>query len=272
MAAGEPSHLPLLRAAAGSSMASAAMAVVGNFMLKTLKRVTFPARRRLASLLCPAPGLSSHASLSYSGEGEDLNALAWLRVLGISEQNIRYLDIGAAEPIRLSNTYLMSTLGGSGVLVEPDPDQAAELKRVRPRDVVLNVGISFDGRRKAELIRLSKGVFNTFDRAQADKVVSASRDWHEPVYIRDAIEVDLVPAGEVIAKNFPGSVPDFLSIDTEGNDFAILSSIELASFRPKVICVEQGMPLLEYERLLVPHGYRRICSTHNNFVFALVTF
>jgi FkbM family methyltransferase len=241
-------------------------------MLKILKRVSFPIRRRLASLLCPTPAASLHASLSFSGEGEDLNALAWLRALGVSEQNIRYLDIGAAEPIRLSNTYLMSTIGGSGVLVEPDPDQAAELKRTRPRDVVLNVGISFDGRRRAELIRLSRGVFNTFDRKQADKVVSASRGWHEQVHIRDAIEVDLVPAGEVIANHFGGSAPDFLSIDTEGNDFAILSSIDLSAIKPKVICVEQGAPLVEHERLLAPHGYRRICSTHNNFMFALVAF
>jgi FkbM family methyltransferase len=226
-------------------------------------------RRRLASLLCPAPQLSSYASLSYSGEGEDLNALAWLRALGVPEQNIRYLDIGAAEPIRLSNTYLMSTMGGSGVLVEPDPDQAAELKRARPRDVVLNVGISFDGQQKAELIRLSRGVFNTFDRAQADKVISASRAWPEQVHIRDIVEVDLVPAGEVIANHFPGSAPDFLSIDTEGKDFAILRSIDLTTFKPKVICVEQSVQLIEHERLLEPHGYHRICSTHNNFIFAL---
>ena len=45
-----------------------------------------------------------------------------------------YLDIGAADPTALSNTYLFYTRGCHGVLVEPNPARLGALRSVRPRD------------------------------------------------------------------------------------------------------------------------------------------
>jgi len=91
----------------------------------------------------------SPSDLSYSAAGEDRLVLSWLQVIYQLKDasKIRYCDIGAAEPRRLNNTYILYARGASGVLIEPDPGQAQVLQRTRPRDTVLNVGVAFDERR-----------------------------------------------------------------------------------------------------------------------------
>ena len=80
------------------------------------------------------------ATVSFSAFGEDVIVASWLRAAGLDMREIRYLDVGAGEPRQLSNTCLLYTLGASGVLVEPDPDQANALLAARSRDTVVNVG------------------------------------------------------------------------------------------------------------------------------------
>jgi FkbM family methyltransferase len=194
--------------------------------------------------------------------------MAWLKKRdGIAPRDIRYLDIGAAEPQRLSNTYLMASVGGSGVLVEPDPVQAEILRVARPMDVVLNVGIAFDDRRHARLYRMTDRVFNTFLREQAELIVEAShRDWkvEQRQEIVDTIDVELVPANTILREHFAEGL-HFLSIDTEGANFDIFRSIDFAAYRPVIVCVEGGRPACDYERLL--DGYLRIGQTPDNLLF-----
>jgi FkbM family methyltransferase len=238
-------------------------------MFESLKKASYPARRRLARSLCRSAIFPNHARLSFSADAEDLIALSWLRAAGVKPSEVRYLDVGAAEPDQISNTYLMALSGGSGVLVEPDPDQAARLRSARPMDVVLNVGIAFDERRSARLWRLTSRVYNTFLREQAEHIVEVSnRDWapEQRQAIVDSIEIELVPANAILTEHFNRGL-HFLTIDTEGTNFDILQSIDLASHRPIVICVEAGRPLSHYEELLGVHGYGLICHTPDNLIF-----
>src|SRR3954453_21218777 len=76
---------------------------------------------------------------SFSQQGEDLIVESICGFLKI--ENPTYLDIGAADPIVSSNTYLFYRKGCRGVLVEPNPAFCRELRRVRPKDTVLNIGI-----------------------------------------------------------------------------------------------------------------------------------
>src|SRR5260370_20177211 len=142
-------------------------------MFEMIKRATFPARQSAARSICRSSMRPDHANLSFSGFGEDLIALAWLTASGIQPNEIRYLDVGA-EPFLISNTYLMAASGGSGILVEPDPEQAEKLRTARPMDVVLNIGIAFDDRRRARPWRLASGGSNTFSREQAERHVDVS--------------------------------------------------------------------------------------------------
>jgi hypothetical protein len=153
-------------------------------------------------------------------------------------------------------------------LVEPDPDQCVLLRKDRPRDTILNVGVAFDDRRSAKLKRLSSNVFNTFLQSQADFVAESSKNWqpHQIQTIVGEIEIGLLPANDILAKHFPDGL-DFVSIDAEGVDFPILQSIDFRRFHPKMICVEASRAPSEFDAVLNPQGYELIARTPDNVIY-----
>jgi FkbM family methyltransferase len=206
------------------------------------------------------------ARLSFSGRGEDWVAISAIDETGVPVGQITYLDIGAAHPMRLSNTYAAYRCGARGVLVEPDPEQARLLRRHRPGDVVINAAIAFDQRRSAELIHMSDRVFNTFNEAIAQQIVAGSKTWATiPVTILDRVKIDLIPIDEIIDRHLAGRAPHFLSVDTEGCDLAILKSLDLTRFKPTVICTERSGSREEFEAALP--GYAVICRNTENLLF-----
>ena len=242
------------------------MARLKRFALRAIDRLRNP---RVFSGASPDPD----ASLSYSAAGEDRQVIAWLQVAYqlYDGADIRYCDIGAAHPTRINNTYLLYRMGASGVLVEPDPEQAKVLKETLPRDTVLNVGAAFDDRRSAKLKRFTARVFNTFSTDQASHVLESSKNWRPDQLqeIVDEVEVQLVPINEILEEHFRNSGIHFISIDAEGVDFFILKSIDFNRFRPKVICIERSHAVEELNAVLNPHGYELAALTPDNAIYKL---
>jgi FkbM family methyltransferase len=224
-------------------------------------------RRALHPVADPLSRKWHKRSLSYSAAGEDQIVLGWLEQYHrLNGGGVRYLDIGANDPINNSNTFLFYSLGAKGVLVEPNPASIGKLERTRKRDTILNVGCAFDERRSAKLKRLTSHVFSTFEDAQASRIVAASEDWQSRQTVVDEIEVALVPANEILASHLPNGV-DFISIDAEGVDMPILKSIDLDRFRSKMICVEASSPMVEFDAYLSTFGYERFVRTPDNLIY-----
>lgn len=242
-------------------------------MLARLKRFAVRVLRRLSRHLRIGLPFDFDVNSSYSAAGEDRLVIAWLQVVFqfYDGAKIRYCDIGAAHPTRINNTYALYQIGASGVLVEPDPEQAKLLQETRPRDKVLNVGVAFDERRSAKLKRFTARVFNTFSADQADHVLQSSRNWRPDQLqkIVDEVEVPLVPINEILQEHFPGGEIHFISIDAEGVDFPILKSIDFNRFRPKMICIERSRSVEELDAVLNPYGYRFAATTPDNAIYKL---
>ncbi|MBV8753427.1 MAG: FkbM family methyltransferase [Hyphomicrobiales bacterium] len=215
------------------------------------------------------PNFDPDTVISFSAAGEDCVALGWLRNAGVELNKIRYLDVGASDPVALSNTMTMYIRGAKGVLVEPDVVMAEKLRSRRPRDIVVNAAVAFDERRTATLIRLHPSVFNTFSEAQAERVVTASVGWSASLSIVGRVDVKLIPINEIIEQHLDGVAPHFLSIDAESVDFAILQSLDFTRFRPWIICIEKSHSIAEFDRFLGSKGYRRMCETPHNGMFML---
>jgi hypothetical protein len=205
----------------------------------------------------------------FSAYGEDILVTSWFQHFSIDIRTVRYLDIGAAHPWKINNTFLLYQHGARGVLVEPDPDQATVLAKVRPNDVVLNVGASFDDQRSANLIRLTAGMFNTFSQDQAAFVLSSSHNWNEDQRqeIRDRIEVGLVPVNEIIEKNFGDRGPGFISIDAESKDIDSLRSLDFKKYKPLIVCMEAIRDRSVADEIFLPHGYLFGANTPDNFLY-----
>lgn len=205
--------------------------------------------------------------LSYAQQGEDLVLQAVLEHVGIPKP--RYLDIGAFHPSISSNTFLFYAKGSRGVLVEPNPFMAELLRRARPEDTVLEVGVSVDGSDSADyyVIR-ERPQLNTFSREQADRYVAESG----PQTIEAVVKVPLRSIDSILEEHFGRTPPDLVSIDVEGLDLAMLQTLSFDRFRPAVLCVEtlvygtneQREPTLE---LLRGHGYEVRAGTFVNTIF-----
>jgi FkbM family methyltransferase len=205
--------------------------------------------------------------LSYAQQGEDLVLKAIFERLKIARP--RYLDIGAFHPSISSNTFLFYVLGSRGVLVEPNPLMASLLARARPEDVVLDVGVSFDGSTEADyyVIR-DRPQLNTFSKEQADRYVAESG----PQTIERVVKMPLRSIDGILEEHFAKTPPDLLSVDVEGLDLPLLRSMSFDRSRPAVICVEtlvygtaqRRAPILE---LLQGHGYQVTAGTFVNTIF-----
>jgi FkbM family methyltransferase len=171
--------------------------------------------------------------ISYAQSGEDL-ILDYLLgvVLGIKYPT--YLDIGAHHPHSLSNTYLFYKRGCKGVNIEPDRSLFEHIRKMRPADINLNVGVGFNELSEtADFYVMSSRALNTFSKAEAERLATL-----DGISIETIEKIELVPLNPILQKYFGGKGPDLLSIDVEGLDYEVLKSIRFSEFSPAVICVE----------------------------------
>lgn len=152
----------------------------------------------------------------------------------------RYLEIGAYHPTRLSNTYRLYKNGWAGVVVEPNPEVKKIFKKMRPRDVFLNIGISESGG-YLKYYKYLIPALNSFSKVDNGyKVIDVSK-------------IKTKKITDIAKENF-----DLLSIDTEGFDEIILKQWDW-KFKPKVICVED-------QRIKID-GYKLVAKTKYNSIF-----
>jgi hypothetical protein len=79
---------------------------------------------------------------------------------------------------------------------------------------------------------MSGKTLNTFSKEEAERYVSYGTQKIEQV-----VKMPLVSVNDIIKTHFD-KAPDFISLDVEGYDFAILKSFDFAKYRPKVWCIE----------------------------------
>lgn len=203
---------------------------------------------------------------SYAQTGEDLIVRFIFDAIGIDRPC--FLDIGAHHPIYLSNTYLLYRQGCRGVNVEPDPKLFARFHRVRPGDRNLNVGVGTE-EGTLQFFVMSQRTLNTFSESEARRYVSEGS-----AQIRERLSIPVLPVNAIVAENFTGA-PDFVSIDVEGMDWAILKAFDLARFRPKVFCIEtvtfsstgQAEKLSAFDDYLEQHRYFKYADTYINSIY-----
>lgn len=203
----------------------------------------------------PPPALPEHARLSFSQQGEDIVLFhvlhEWFKIATPT-----YMDVGAAYPVRGNNTYLLYTTGARGVLVEPNPALAAELRSTRPGDTVVEAGIGVADAVEADYYEIKgNAMLNTFSAAQ---VAHLQRGQTESVVAR-VVKMPLLNINRVIEEHL-GRAPDLLSTDVEGLDDAIIRTLDLSRFRPAAICAEttpttKAGGLSRTTRYLVSKGY-----------------
>jgi FkbM family methyltransferase len=169
--------------------------------------------------------------ISYSQCGEDLIIDFIFYQLQIEKPT--YLDIGAHHPYYLSNTAYFYNKGCMGVSVEPDPQLFEVIKKERPNENCLNIGVGKSSGGTASFYIMSASTLNTFSKAEADRYAS-----YGDKSIKEVIQLPLLSVNDIIVQHFNNNAPNFVSLDVEGMDLEIIQSFDFLKYKPNVFCIE----------------------------------
>lgn len=219
-------------------------------------------RRSLYSVILPP-----RVPLSFSQAGED----AVIRFLFKDKkiEQISYLDLGTNLPDHFNNTYLFYKDGSRGVCVEADKSLIPIIEKVRPKDKILNVGVSIEGKKEADFYIFEISGFNTFDQAEAKK-----RESFGTFKITEVVKVPLLDINTIIKNNFK-TYPDLLSVDIEGLDLPVLKTLDFEKYPIPAICVETCVYSENHirpkdktiEEFMLTKGYEVYADTYINTIF-----
>jgi len=201
---------------------------------------------------------------SYSQEGEDI---ILRRILGEKEVGF-YIDIGAHQPKRFSNTYLFYKKGWRDINIDANPGCMEIFRRIRPRDINLEFAI-FDKRQTLTYYCFNEPALNGFS-----KTLSIERNKIEEYKIIDEIKIETLTLAEVLDAYLPSDTSiDFLSIDVEGLDFQVLTSNDWSKYKPNVILVEElnfsfdNPGNSKIYKFSIERGYHLVAKTMNTLFY-----
>jgi len=195
---------------------------------------------------------------SYSQSGEDLIIEDLLKGFDLSKAI--YVDVGANQPTRLSNTYLMYRKGMRGVAIEPNYTLCKFFRKIRPRDIVVSSGVG------------EKDSLKTFYYASAHSSGSFKDD--EVQLSRRNIRVigcELLPVFtlDTIMEQIEYEWICFMSVDTEGMEYEVLQGAKSTLGKTYLLCIETNdMKLFESEMLPLIGGSFEIVKEigHNHIL------
>jgi FkbM family methyltransferase len=166
---------------------------------------------------------------SFSCAGEDM---ILRHLIGPDKRDGFYVDVGAWDPVRLSNTYFFYLQGWRGINIDARPGSRSLFQKVRPRDINVEVGISTSAGELTYYVVEEHSPMNSFSREFLNHIGMLGEVTRE-------IPVPVLPLAEVLERHLPkGQAIDFMSVDVEGHDLQALQSNDWERFRPRFLVVE----------------------------------
>lgn len=201
--------------------------------------------------------------ISYAQNFEDLH----LDRAFAGQQSGTYIDIGAGNPVHSNVSFLFYLRGWSGVTVEPNPWLAQLTAAVRPRDrrIEALVGAA-SGEALYHLVEEFHGLSTTVEA----NALAATKEFNRAV---KSFPMPVTTLRTLCRDNGVQEI-DFLKIDVEGAEQAVLEGNDWARYRPKVIVAEAVAPITmqpswdAWEPILIANGYRFVFSDGLNRYYA----
>lgn len=190
---------------------------------------------------------------SHSQIGQD----AWVwETLGKPASGY-FVEVGAYDN-EISNSLAFEEMGWNGVLIEPQPEQAAKLRSTR-RSTVIDIPVYSDHRNIQFLLDGSgSGIIDT---------VHADPHVKEHAKTSKVINLHTCTLNDVLQEVKAPKVIDYLSIDTEGSELEVLIGVDLDSYVFRCITIEINGNLEKQaaiRALLESKGYHYSQSKHQD--------
>jgi FkbM family methyltransferase len=184
-----------------------------------------------------------------------------------------FVDIGAYDGVIGSNTYFFEKeLGWTGVCIEPMPEAFDKLKKLRAA-VCIQAAVAKE-RKKAAFLQIPdyadqlSGIIDSYHPAHLAKIRNCEKAFGIPT---KTIEVECYPFNELMAQQGITHI-NFLSIDTEGNEYEILESIDWNKYIIDVITVEDNYGDPRFEAFLTSKGFELANRLSQDLIFVRKDF
>jgi FkbM family methyltransferase len=166
-----------------------------------------------------------------------------------------YVEIGAYNGVKMSNTYFFEQQGWTGILVEADPGLADECGAVRPRSTIVNCAVvapdaptEVTFQVSDEWKSLSSLSFNDARRKNIERLTGNFKV--------SSITVPGRTLDRILEDNGAGGI-DFMTIDVEGHEWDVLRGFTIERWRPEILILERNttFPDARILRYMIRHGY-----------------
>ncbi len=174
-------------------------------------------------------------TVAYGQEGEDLVlASIFFRLNGMKKKTKGfYVDVGAHHPFTYSNTAVFSSIGWTGINIEPSPDAIRLFDKYRPLDLNVQSGVGIQ-RGELDYFMFVEAALNTFDAEVAAYHKNTGRKF------LGVKRISVRPLSDILESAVDVSQPiDLLNVDVEGFDLQVLQSNNWEKFQPRVVAIEQ---------------------------------
>lgn len=165
-----------------------------------------------------------------------------------------YVDVGAWDPEKDSVTKAFYDLGWSGVNIEPGHHNWQRLMKARVRDINLQVAVS-DQEGQGKFLVVAGSGLSSLEPDVAPSLGMYGLKGRET-------QVTLTTLAKIFEIHCKNIQVDFLKIDVEGHEAAVIAGMDWTRFRPTVVLVEAtlaetGEPNWEkWEKTLLLANYR----------------
>jgi len=201
---------------------------------------------------------ATHHVRSHSQLFQDLFVVYFLQ----AKRNGFFVEFGATNGVDLSNTLVLERdFQWNGILAEPASGWHSALKANRranidTRCVWLETGAKLEFRETdvRELSTLSNLVDRDFNREGRLKGITYS--------------VDTISLNDLLKYHNSPKEIDYLSVDTEGSEFAILQAFDFTKYNIKIITVEHNFcepDRQQINQLLTSKGFIRLFEAFSKF-------
>jgi FkbM family methyltransferase len=170
-----------------------------------------------------------------------------------------FVEFGATDGLAGSNTLLLERkFGWRGILAEPNPVWHADLKRNRTAAVDHRCVF----RRTGEHVKFAAteaAALATIDDFRTSDGHANSRANH------CIMDVETVSLNDLLACHSAPRTIDYMSIDTEGSELAILEQFDFTRWDVRLFSVEHNLTAQEQaiDRLMAKHGYERRYASYS---------
>lgn len=166
-------------------------------------------------------GVFASPRLHFSQFGEDI----FVRNYFAGQKRGIFVDVGCFHPFYASNTARLFLGGWRGLSIDMDEKKIRLFHFCRPGDINVTAAVSdqSDQPVKVSRPRQTHGSYGSVDKLEFCE--------------REESRLRTKTLTQLIEENNLPSV-DFLSIDVEGHDFAVLSGLNFNKFVPRLICIE----------------------------------